>query len=94
MKLTVGAMFLILLLIVYVVLWWRSNNLQQIHTKIEGSDITIKQGGIFKQPDFKVIAFNEYFDTQVDDKIISRNSLNGILLQATLIPPLLTLIFT
>lgn len=78
MKLTVGAIFVILLLIVYVVLWWRSNNLQQIHTNIEGSDVTIKQGDIFKQPDFKVIAFNEYFDTQVDDKIISRNSLNGI----------------
>jgi len=78
MKLWVGGIFLVLLLIVYVALWWRSNSLQQIHTNIEGSDVTIKKGDIFNQPDFKVIAFNEYFDTQVDDKIISSNSLNGI----------------
>lgn len=84
MKLWVGAVFLILLLIVYVVLWWRSNSLQQIHTNIEGSDVTIKKGDIFKQPDFKVIAFNEYFDTQVDDKIISSKSLNGIFITSHL----------
>jgi len=78
MKLIVGVIFLTMLLIVYVVLWCRSNNLEQIHTKIEGSDVTIKKGDIFEQPDFKVIAFNEYFDTQVDDKIISSKSLNGI----------------
>lgn len=78
MKLTVGCIFLILLLIIYIVLWFRSNNLEQINMKIEGSDVTIKKGDIFKQPDFKVIAFNEYFDSQVDDKIISAKSLNGI----------------
>lgn len=77
-KLTVGATFLIVLLIVYVVLWFKSNNLEHIHTKIEGSDVTIKKGDIFKQPDFKVIPFKEYFDTQVDKKIISSQSLNGI----------------
>lgn len=78
MKLVVGGVFLLVLLIVYIVLWLRSNKLEQIHTKIEGSDVTIKKGDIFKQPEFKAIAFNEYFDTQVDDKIISRQSLNGI----------------
>ncbi|MEI8355258.1 MAG: macro domain-containing protein, partial [Deltaproteobacteria bacterium] len=40
--------------------------------------VTIKTGDIFEQPGFKAIAFNEYFDTQVDDKIISRQSLNGV----------------
>ena len=78
MKLKAGCIFLIVLLIVYLVLWLRSNNLEQVHINIEGSDVTIKKGDIFKQPDFKVIAFNEYFDTQVDDKIISRQSLNGV----------------
>lgn len=77
-KLVVGGIFLILLFVVYVALWVRSNNLQQIHTNIEGSEVTIKKGDIFEQSDFKVIAFNEYLDTQVDDKIISSNSLNGI----------------
>ncbi|WP_370568084.1 macro domain-containing protein [Fortiea sp. LEGE XX443] len=40
--------------------------------------VSVKKGNIFKQPGFKIIAFNEYFDTQVDDKIISQQSLNGI----------------
>ena len=80
-KLLVGVLLLMLLLMVYVTLWRRSNNLEQIHTKIEGSDVTIKKGDIFKEPDFKVIAFNEYFDSKVDDKIISSKSLNGIFIE-------------
>ncbi len=31
--------------------------------------------------EFKVIAFNEYFDTVVDDDIISRTSLNGLFIE-------------
>lgn len=46
---------------------------------IDGSEIIIKTGDIFTYPRniYKVIAFNEFFDTKVDDKIISRSSLNG-----------------
>lgn len=39
--------------------------------------IKIKKGDIFKEKGLIVIPFNEYFDTIVDDVIISRNSLNG-----------------
>ena len=39
--------------------------------------IEIKVGNIFEEKDLKVIPFNEYFDTMVNDKIISKNSLNG-----------------
>ncbi|MCB1917419.1 MAG: hypothetical protein KDG52_17115 [Rhodocyclaceae bacterium] len=81
LKLAVGAIFLIALLVVYVFLWWRSSNLEQIHIKIEESDVTIKKGDIFEQAGFKAIAFNVYFDTQVDDKIISSASLNGIFIK-------------
>ena len=42
--------------------------------------MTIKSGNIFEEPGLKAIAFNEYFDTQVDNRIISENSLNGIFL--------------
>ncbi len=77
-KLTLGCIFSIILLIIYIVLWLRSNNLEQVNLNIEGSDVTVEKRDIFEQPGFKVIAFNEYFDTQVDDKIISRQSLNGI----------------
>jgi len=77
-KLTLGGVFLAILLLIYVALWLKSNGLEEVNLDIEGSNVTVKIGDIFDQPGFKVIAFNEYFDTQVDDKIISRQSLNGI----------------
>jgi hypothetical protein len=77
-KLPLGGFFLIILLFIYVVIWLRSNKLEQVNLNIEGSDVIVKKGDIFEQSGFKSIAFNEYFDTQVDDIIISRQSLNGI----------------
>lgn len=44
---------------------------------INKTKVTIKYGDIFAQNGLKVIAFNEYFDTLVDDNIISHNTLNG-----------------
>ncbi len=78
MKLNAGVCFLVLLIFIYLFLWIRANNLTEVDLNIEGSKVIVKSGDIFEQPEFKVIAFNEYFDTQVDDKIISRQSLNGI----------------
>lgn len=77
-KLGLGGIFAVLLIAIYAVLWFRSNNLEEVNLDVEGSNVTVKKGDIFEQPGFKVIAFNEYFDTQVDDKLISRQSLNGI----------------
>lgn len=68
-------------LIIYLLIWRWSNKLNQVDIKIEGSDVTIKVGDIFQQEGLKAIAFNEYFDTQVDDKIISKASLNGMFIQ-------------
>lgn len=65
----------------YFFLWWRYNNLQNLNLLVDGSKVSVVTGDLFKQPGFKVIAFNEYFDTQVDDKIISKNSLNGIYIE-------------
>lgn len=45
--------------------------------RINNSTVNVFYGDIFKQEELKVIAFNEYFDTIVDDKIISHTSLNG-----------------
>jgi hypothetical protein len=60
------------------VLWFWSNNLNSININIEGSTVAIKVGDLFEQEGLKAIAFNEYFDTQVDDNIISESSLNGV----------------
>jgi len=51
--------------------------LREINLTIEESTVVIKTGDIFKQEGLKVIAFNEYFDTQVDERIIAQASLNG-----------------
>lgn len=77
-KLVLGGIFVLLLIVIYAVLWFRSNNLEKVDLDVEGSTVTVRTGDIFEQPGFKVIAFNEYFDTQVDDKIISGQSLNGV----------------
>lgn len=73
-----GIGFVIILVLIYLWIWYRANNLKDIKINVEGSEVIIKAGDIFEQDGFKVIAFNEYFDTQVDDKIISNQSLNGI----------------
>lgn len=77
-KFAAGIGFIISLVILYIYLWIWANNLQDIKIDIEGSKVFIRAGDIFEQEGLKVIAFNEYFDTQVDDRIISRQSLNGI----------------
>ncbi len=53
------------------------NNIKSITLSIQGSTFEIKSGNIFESSDLKVINFNEYFDTQVDNKVIAKNSLNG-----------------
>ncbi|ANB97006.1 macro domain-containing protein [Vibrio parahaemolyticus] len=64
--------------VLYIYLWWRYNSLKSLNLVIDGSKVSILTGNLFEQPGLKAIAFNEYFDTQVDDRIISKNSLNGI----------------
>jgi hypothetical protein len=80
-KLRAGWAFLTLLALAYVAIWLWSNKLNAININIEGSSVAIKVGDIFKQPGLKAIAFNEYFDTQVDNRIISESSLNGVFIQ-------------
>jgi hypothetical protein len=86
-KHTYGWMFLGLLALIYLLLWLWSNKLNKIDIKVEGSDVTIKVGDIFQQPGLKAIAFNEYFDTLVDNKVIAEESLNGIFIKEKLGAP-------
>jgi hypothetical protein len=73
-----GIGFACALIVGYFLLWRQANQLKSIDLDIEGSKVTVKAGDIFVEPGLKVIAFNEYFDTVVDDKLISAQSLNGI----------------
>ena len=81
LKNTAGISFIILLILIYIFSWLRANYLSNISINIEGSVVDIKSGDLFKQDGYKVIGFNEYFDTIVDNKIISERSLNGIFIK-------------
>lgn len=77
-----GHLFILVLLFVAVTCgvacWktWLAN--KEVILKIRGIKVIIKEGDIFKEPNWKLIPFNEFFDTKVDDVVIARNSLNGI----------------
>ena len=73
-----GYLFFAVFIIIYLIIWWRANNLKDINVDIDGSTVNIKCGDLFLEDGLKAISFNEYFDTIVDDKIISSKSLNGI----------------
>lgn len=51
---------------------------ERIELDINGNQVEIVEGDLFAQDGKKVIPFNEYFDTNVDDIVISHSSLNGI----------------
>ena len=67
-----------LLILVYILIWIRANSLTNVKIDIDGSTVIIKSGDLFAEHGFKVIPFNEYFDTIVDENIIASSSLNGI----------------
>lgn len=73
-----GYLIFVVLIIIYSIIWWRANNLTDIDVDIDESTVNIKCGDLFLEGGLKAISFNEYFDTIVDDKIISSKSLNGI----------------
>lgn len=90
-KAAYGWTFLGLLVFIYLAIWVWSNNLNEIDINVEGSHVTIKTGDIFLQSGLKAIAFNEYFDTQVNNEIIAEGSLNGIFIKEHLDVPVLDL---
>lgn len=69
--------FFIILATTFLAMWCRANTLKKVSLKINNSTLEIESGNIFSEQGFKIIAFNEYFDTQVDDVLISKNTLNG-----------------
>lgn len=76
-KLYVGVFFCVLFIVIFIIMLIQANLLQQKVLNINGIKFVVKFGDLFSEKGLKTIAFNEYFDTIVDDKIISSNSLNG-----------------
>lgn len=61
----------------YLVLWAAANKATSKKLNINGSPLEVKIGDIFQEGELRVINFNEYFDTVVDDTLIAKSSLNG-----------------
>jgi len=76
-KVVLGVAFLISLIGLYIIMWYYYKNLKSVKIKIDGSTIEICFGDLFKEDGLKVIPFNEYFDTVVDDVLVSKTSLHG-----------------
>ncbi len=70
-------LFILLLLCMLTTLFLSLKSSQSVSLKIRGINITIKEGDIFQEKGWKLIPFNEFFDTIVDDIIIAKNTLNG-----------------
>lgn len=76
-------LFLIIIIsfvFVYIYKCCKVNHLSHTKISINYNDIIIKKDDIFSEEysdNIKIIPFNEFFDTQVDNRIISENSLNG-----------------
>jgi len=59
-------------------IWLYANFQRRIRLKINNAVVEVYFGDIFDDTaELKAIPFNEYFDTKVDDKVISKRSLNG-----------------
>lgn len=72
------AVFIVMCFLSYVYLFLTKHNTYK--TTINGKVVTIKIGDIFIEEGWKVIPFNDRFDTKVDDIIIAHNSLNGVMI--------------
>lgn len=79
-KYSLLVVYLSIIVIIYLAVFIYHKIKKSLKLKINNTTVNIFFGDIFMVKGLKVIAFNEYFDTIVDDDIISSNSLNGILI--------------
>lgn len=76
-----GIIVLCFTLLTTIIAYAKANKANvEISLKIRGIPIIIKEGDIFSEVGWRVIPFNEFFDTKVDDVVIASNTLNGQLI--------------
>lgn len=74
--------FIAFLVLNLVIIFYKNKSKNKIDLKITDTvNIKIKYDDIFKQDGIMIIPVNEYFDTIVDDKVISSNTLHGIFIK-------------
>ena len=80
-KFNVAVVFVAFLMIVYLGIWIYANCRKKITLKIRNTRVQVVVGDIFDENGKKIIPFNEYFDTIVDDVIVAKSSLHGQYIQ-------------
>lgn len=68
---------IVVFVVIFFILLLVSIKMSKVHLNICGTHVIIKFGDLFNEAGNKVIGCNEYFDSLVDEKLISSNSLNG-----------------
>lgn len=73
------ALFVLLTIVAGFATYRRSR--RGVSLLINGMNVDVVVDNIFMTQGVKVIPFDEYYDTEVDDIVISRNSLNGVFIE-------------
>lgn len=74
--------FILIFLLIYISEYiYNKFFLKKINVRIGKVSLVVKSGNLFKEEGLKVIPVNEYFDTQVDNDIISETTLHGIFIK-------------
>lgn len=61
----------------YVAMYLQARNTVEREIDLGNTKITVKYGDLFSESGLKVISCNEYFDSQVDEVLISSKTLHG-----------------
>ena len=74
-----AGIFVFLLIAIFIYLWYQANQLKEANLTINQTKVNVKVGDIFtvQEGELNVIAFNDFFDTIVDNRIIAKESLHG-----------------
>ena len=84
-KIIIGVVLFLILIISFIVIVVCQSKSKEVNLIINNTKVNIKFADIFSQLGIKVIAFNEYFDTLVDNVVINHTSLNGQVIDKGLI---------
>lgn len=76
--------FFLTVCLLFLHMWWSANHLQKVELRINQTNVCVKIGDIFSpenESEIKIIAVNDFFDTEVDDRIVAKRSLHGRYIQ-------------
>lgn len=79
-KIALFVVFCLILIMTFLVMWWKANTKKEVKLKINHTNVEIKIGDILKidgSDELSVINVNEYFDMEADDHLVAKLSLHG-----------------